>query len=67
MAKIRKNVCVEKWGEFLKNRRAQRLGVYCGIMNKLDTNCIKNIAQRKADKMGNEPISIDKNNFTKKQ
>ena len=37
-------------GDFFKNRRAQRLGVYSGTMNKCDKNGISNIAQRKAEK-----------------
>ena len=35
-----KNVSGEMWSDFLKKRRAQRLGVYCGIINKCDTNGI---------------------------
>ena len=38
------------WGEFLKNRRAQRLGVYCGIIDNCDNKCIYSMAQRKAEK-----------------
>ena len=30
------NFCFELWGDFFKNRRAQRLGVYRGIMKKGD-------------------------------
>ena len=30
------NLCFEMWGEILKNGRAQRLGVYCGIIKKRD-------------------------------
>ena len=30
----------EMWNEFLKNRRAQRLGVDCGSINKCDKNGI---------------------------
>ena len=40
------------WCEVLKNRRVQRLDVYCGIMNKCDKNVILNIARRKIEKTG---------------
>ena len=38
--KVRTNVSFLMWGDFLKNMRTQRLGVYCGIMNKCDKNGI---------------------------
>ena len=50
----------EMWGKFLKSRRAQRLGVYRGVMNKCDASCEENMAQRKAQKTEHEPISIEK-------
>ena len=53
------------WGDSLKNWRAQRLGVYRGFMNKCDKHCIENMAQRKAEKTENEPISIEKMTFQK--
>ena len=31
---------LEMWGDFPKNLRAQRLGVYCGIINNCDKICI---------------------------
>ena len=34
--KIRKTICFEMWGDFLKNWRAQRLDVKCGIIKKSD-------------------------------
>ena len=43
------------WGDFLKIRRVQRLGVYCGIMKKGD----------KAGNTENVPISIDKMYLTR--
>ena len=46
----KKKVVFEIWCDFLKNRRAQRLGVYLGFFNKCDTNDIWILAQRKADK-----------------
>ena len=33
-------ILFEMWGDVLKNRRAQRLGVYCSFFNKYDTNGI---------------------------
>ena len=37
----KKNVCFELWGDFIKNRMAQRLGVYRGCMNKVITMLYK--------------------------
>ena len=51
--------------DFVKNRRAQRLGVYQGFMNKCDKHCIESMAQRKAEKTENEQISIEKMTFKK--
>ena len=36
----KRNICFEMWGDFLKKRRAQRLGVYCGIMKTSDNNVV---------------------------
>ena len=39
-AKQEKNVVFEIWCDFLKNRRAQRLGVYRGVSSKCNKNAI---------------------------
>ena len=57
-------------GNFLKKRRAQRLGVYCGIMKKKkkggnDKSVILNIAQRNTEQTEIEQISIEKMTFNK--
>ena len=36
----KKNLFLSMWGEFLKSRRAQRLGIYCGIIDNCDKQCI---------------------------
>ena len=38
------------WCGFLKNRRAQRLNVYCGIMKNGDSNVRQNVAHIKNKK-----------------
>ena len=48
------------WGDFLKIRRAQRLGVDRGIMNKCDKKGILNIAQRKAETTEHDPLFMKK-------
>ena len=62
---MREHLFFEMWGDFLKNRRAQRLCVHCGIINNCDKTCIQNIAQRKAGKMESEPMIIEKTTFKK--
>ena len=56
---------MELWGDFLKQMRAQRLGVYCGIMKKSDKNVVQNMAQRKPhknrkNKGGHEVSRVDR-------
>ena len=55
----------ERWGEILKNRRAKRLDVYRGFMNKCDKRGIENMAQQKIEKTENEPTSIEQMTFKK--
>ena len=47
-------------GDVLKHRRAQRLGIYYGIMKTSDKNVVYKIAQRKTEQTEHEPICIDK-------
>ena len=56
---MRKYFWGKTWGGVLKGRRAQRLGVYCGIMNNCDKNDIKNIAPVKVYKTETGPIFIE--------
>ena len=56
---------LETWGDFLKNWRAQRLGVYRGFMKKGDKHIIQNITQRKAEQTENEPILSQQTTFQK--
>ena len=53
------------WGDVLKNRRAQRLGVYSGFMNKSDKHVVWKHSTMKSRKTENEQITIDKMTFKK--
>ena len=49
------------WSEFFKNRRAQRLRVHGGFMNKQsDKTVVWNLVHRNTTKTANVPISIEK-------
>ena len=57
---MRKQRFVLMCGDFSKNRRAQRLGVYRCFVKTSDNHIVQNTAQRNATKTENEPISIEK-------
>ena len=62
---MRKHVLFEMWGDFLKNRRAQRPGVDCGIINHCDKTVYKTQHKENQKQKANEPIFIEKITFSK--
>ena len=62
---IIKNIFFEMQGENLKKRRARRLGVYRGSIQKNNKNVIYNIAQKKVEQIETVPISVEEMTFSK--